>query len=309
MSRVVRIGTRGSELALRQARWVAERLAESNPGLEPVIEIVKTTGDRVQDRPLDQLGGYGLFTRELDRALLDKRVDVAVHSLKDLPVQQANGLVIAAVPEREDPRDAFIGRDNRGLDQLASGDVVATGSLRRRALLTALRPDLEVTGLRGNIDTRLRKLQESEALAGIILAAAGLNRMGLSGLTTTFLDPPAWLPAPGQGALAIATRADDVVRETVSALDHAPARAAITAERALLEHLGGGCHVPVGAYGFIEGDELRLSGFVGHPDGHQIVRADGAGSPADPGALGRTVGERLLDQGGAAILASLSPRP
>lgn len=303
MTGTIRIGTRGSKLALTQTQWVAARLAECCPGVNTEIVIVKTTGDQVQDVPLANMGVKGIFTKELDLALLEGRVDLAVHSLKDRPVGPTEGLVLAAIPEREDPSDAFVGRVHRSLAELPSGTVVGTGSLRRRAQLLALRPDLQTTELRGNVDTRLLKLRESEELGGIILACAGVKRLGLADVVTEVLDPAVWLPAPGQGALAIAARADDASACGVAkALDHPPTRAAVTAERVLLARLGGGCHVPIGAYARIEDGRLALRGFVATAEGKHVLRGDKEGPVEEAERIGDELGVLLLERGATEIL-------
>jgi len=306
MDRAIRIGTRGSRLALQQTQWVVSRLREVEPGLQIETEIIRTVGDKVQDKPLDQLSVQGAFTKELDHALLDGVVDLVVHSLKDLPTVSTEGIAIAAIPEREDARDAFIGKRGVRLAELPKGASVGTSSQRRRAQLLAIRPDLRPTEIRGNIDTRLRKLELSEQNSGIILAAAGLRRLELQDVITEYLDFDQWLPAAGQGALAVACRPDDAaVRRVASALDNPDVRAAVTAERALLAKVEGGCHVPVGAYGRIMRGALVLDGVIAAIDGSQVVRRQLKGEPADAWQLGEQLAERLLAEGGADILASL----
>ena len=306
MGRTIRIGTRGSRLALQQTQWVVERLREVAPDLHVKTEIIRPVGDRVQDKPLDQLSVQGVFTKEIDHALLDGVVDLVVHSLKDLPTVSTEGINIAAIPEREDARDAFIGKGGLLLAELPKGASVGTGSLRRRAQLLAIRSDLRPTEIRGNIDTRLRKLELSDQNSAIILAAAGLRRLDLDNVITEYLDFDQWLPAAGQGALAIACRPDDTaVRRVASALDDPDVRAAVTAERALLAKVEGGCHVPVGAYGRIVCGALVLDGLVAAIDGSQVVRRQLKGEPADAWQLGEQLAERLLAEGGADILASL----
>ncbi len=306
MSAAIRIGTRGSKLALWQANWVADRLREGCPGIDVVIEIVRTTGDAVQDRPLTALGGDGLFTKELDNALFAGEADVAVHSLKDLPTAMPEGLVLAAVPAREDARDVFIGKTARHLEDLPEGAVIGTGSPRRMAQARACVPSIETTGLRGNIDTRLRKLRESESLDGILLAAAGLKRLGLADCVTQYLDFEYWLPAPGQAALGIVARAEDAEAQRVAALLEEPeARAAVTAERAALARLAGGCHVPIGAYARAEDGRLLLDGLVAAPDGSRVLRRQAEGTMAAAPALGEELAETLLRAGGGTILAAL----
>ncbi|NIA15754.1 MAG: hydroxymethylbilane synthase [Nitrospiraceae bacterium] len=306
MTGAIRIGTRGSQLALWQAHWVADQLRALRPGLVVDVQIVKTTGDTVQDRPLALIGVKGAFTKELDRALLGGEVDVVVHSLKDVPTEPAPGIALVAVPEREDARDVFVGKNVQRVADLPQGAQVGTGSLRRRAQLQATRPDLEITDLRGNIDTRLRKLVESKTLEGIILAAAGVVRLGLLERVTEHLAYADWLPAPGQGALGITVRDTDSETGAVAALlDDPAARAAVTAERAFLARLEGGCHVPVGAYAQLDAGTLVLDGLVADPDGSRTVRATSRGAPAEAEALGTALADTLLSMGGGAILAAL----
>jgi hydroxymethylbilane synthase len=294
------IASRGSQLALWQARWVEARLSEL--GHQCHIEIIKTTGDKITDTPLAQLGattgGKGLFTKEIEEALLDGRADLAVHSLKDLPTELPKGLAIAAVPERDDPRDALIGRT---LAELESGETVGTSSLRRAAQLRRLRPDLRLESIRGNVDTRLRKLDEGQ-YAAIVLASAGLRRLGWADRIAEILPPETMCPAVGQGALAIETRADGPARAACAALDHADTNAAVAAERAFLRALGGGCQVPIGAYASVEGQRLHLHGLVIAPDGSQAVAGDSAGAAQAAEELGAALGAALLARGARAIL-------
>src|SRR5579872_225221 len=287
------IGSRGSQLALWQARWVQARLA--GLGLDSRIEIIKTTGDKVLSVPLSSVGGKGLFTKEIEDALLARQVDLAVHSLKDLPTAIPAGLQITAIPEREDPRDAMVGGR---LTELSRGAKVGTSSLRRSAQLRRLRPDLQVESVRGNVDTRLRKLDEGQYEA-IVLAAAGLTRLGWSARIAEALEPEVMCPAVGQGALAIETRIDE---SACAGLDHADTRAAVTAERAVLSALGGGCLTPIGAHARVHGERIHLMAIVISVDGAQSVRdhAEGAASEADN--MGRELGESLLRQGANRIL-------
>ena len=304
--RMVRIGTRGSKLALTQTQNTALCLEALCPGIRTELVVIKTTGDQVQDRPLSEIGVKGIFTKELDAALRDGRADLAIHSLKDVPVVQPDDIVLAAVPEREDPRDAFIGKDRRTLRETPSGAQIGTSSLRRRAQLLALRPDLRAVDLRGNIDTRLRKVQELPGLGGIILAFAGVRRMGLGDAVSEVLDTADWLPAPGQGALAITARAGDADMIALAAkLEDSEARACVTAERALLARLEGGCHVPIGSYATIEGGQLSLDGLVADPAGNRVIRAQHRGAAEDAVSLGETLAVTLLNLGGEEILAAL----
>jgi len=291
------IGSRGSQLALWQARHIAARLEQL--GEQTRIEIIKTTGDKITDVPLAQVGGKGLFTKEIDEALLAGTIDLAVHSLKDVPAALPEGLTLAAFPEREDSRDGLVGRT---LVQLRSGDKVGTSSLRRAAQLHALGLGLVIETLRGNVDTRLRKLDEGQYDA-IVLAAAGLRRLGWEDRITELLDPAVMCPAAGQGALAIETR-DDVrtAYEIARKLDHAGTRAAVTAERALLAVLEGGCQVPIGAFAHLEGASIHLLAIVASPDGQRVVRDSLCGE--EPTALGHELGRRLLAAGARNILAS-----
>ncbi|MBI4890417.1 MAG: hydroxymethylbilane synthase [Acidobacteria bacterium] len=294
------IGSRGSQLALWQANWVAARLADL--GVETHLEIIRTTGDKITDVPLAKVGSKGLFTKEIEEALLDRRIDLAVHSLKDLPTILPDGLTVAAIPEREIPFDALIGSTLQALPQ---GARVGTSSLRRSAQLKRLRPDLILEPIRGNLDTRLRKLDEGQFQA-ILLAGAGLRRLGWGHRITELLPADLMCPAVGQGALAIETRADsgDAFR-ICSQLDHAPTRAAVTAERAVLAALGGGCQVPIGAHAVVENDQITLRAVVVHPDGDPIFEDRCSAPAANAATLGAASARRLLDQGASAILASV----
>jgi len=304
--KTLRLGTRGSALARTQSEQVREAL-ESKGDLRVELEIIRTSGDLHRDRPLPEIGGKGLFTRELDRALLDGAIDLAVHSLKDLPTETPDGLVLAAVPLREDPRDVLIGREGQGsaLAALAPGSVVGTSSLRRQALTLAFRSDLEVRPIRGNLDTRIRKVEEGEFDA-IVVAAAGVLRLGMKERVGEWLERTAWLPAPGQGALALVAREDDAaVRAALETLDDAASRAAVVAERSFLRALGGGCQMPIAALGLPFDGGLRLWGLVASPDGARLVRADRTGTIDDPAGLGGEVAEILRERGAREILARL----
>ena len=297
------IGSRGSQLALWQARWIAARLAER--GFETRIEIIKTTGDKITDVPLAKVGTKGLFTKEIEEALLDGRIDLAIHSLKDLPTEVPAGLALAAVPEREDPRDAMVGAR---LQDIPAGAKVGTSSLRRAAQLRVTRPDLAIESVRGNLDTRVRKLDEGQYRA-IVLAAAGLTRLGWAHRIAEILPADVMCPAVGQGALAVETRADGKAREICAHLDHAATRAAVTAERAVLAALGGGCQVPIGAHATIEGDALRIAGVVIAPVGTRAVRKHGEGAVSDADKIGASVGEALLEAGAREILEQVYGTP
>jgi len=290
------IASRGSQLALWQARWVSARLASL--GHQCRIEIIKTTGDKITDVPLAKVGTKGLFTKEIEEALLDGRADLAVHSLKDLPTELPEGLVLAAVPEREDPRDAVVGRR---LADLPAGARVGTSSLRRSAQLRKLRPDLTIESVRGNLDTRLRKLDEGQYNA-ILLAAAGLKRLGWGDRIAEILPAEIMCPAVGQGALAIETRGAGAGFDAVQAMDHADTHAAVLAERGVLSALGGGCQVPIGAHATVEGGWVRLLGLVASPAGDEVIRGEATGSASEAEALGRALGNELLARGARRIL-------
>lgn len=297
----LRIGSRGSQLALWQANHVANLLRGA--GHTVAIETIKTTGDKITEVPLAKVGSKGMFTKEIEEAMLEGQIDLAVHSLKDLPTEVSPEFVLAAILEREDSRDAFLSQKYSRIEELPGRARVGTSSLRRQAQLHAMRRDLEVIPLRGNVDTRLRKLESGEFDA-IILAAAGVSRLGLSELVRMHIDPAQMCPAAGQGALAIEARTDDLA--TIFALrflDHAPTRAEVECERAALGALGGGCQVPIGAYARQDGGKLILQAVVASPDGEQIIRAQRSGS--DPQSLGREVGEALLSSGAKRILASV----
>ena len=303
MQTPVRIGARGSKLSQTQSRWVQRRVAEAL-GARPEqadevapLVLITTTGDRVQDRRLLEIGGKQLFTKEIEEALLDGRVDMAVHSMKDVPAEQPPGLAIAAVPEREDPRDAFVSRRWNSLADLPHGARLGTASLRRQAQALAARPDLEVALLRGNVDTRLKKLDDGEYDA-ILLAAAGLNRLGLAGEIGSWLDPVAAPPAPGQGALALQTRIEDAGAEFLRALHHAETAVTVAAERGALAALEGSCRTAMGAYATVEGSRLRLLVEALTPDGRLRWRREGETSldVPEPLAEARTLGVVLAEQ-------------
>ncbi len=305
MARTFRIGTRGSQLARWQSDWVAARLRAAGATVE-IVEIT-TSGDVQQLGPVAAIGGQGVFTKEIQAALLADDVDLAIHSLKDLPTEQVAGLVIAAIPEREDPADALVAAGDRTLAGLPAGARVGTGSVRRRSQLLALRPDLAMLDIRGNVGTRLRKLDAGEFDA-IVLAAAGLKRLGWDDRITELLAPPRVLPAPGQGALAIECRADDaeaIAAAAAAGLEDLATRAAVTAERALLAELHGGCSAPVAAWGRAAGLQLQLDGLVAELGGRTVLRASGVARGGEaPEALGRRVAAELLAQGAAALVAA-----
>jgi hydroxymethylbilane synthase len=313
MTETLRIGSRGSELALWQAQWVHDRLAALYPDLKVEIKIIKTKGDKVLDAPLSKIGDKGLFTREIEHALLNKKIDLAVHSLKDLPTSLPEGLVLGAVTEREDPRDVFIPRPGskvRRLMDLPPEAAVATGSLRRKCQLLNRRPDLNIIDIRGNLNTRYAKL-EASTWEGMILARAGVVRLGWADRIGESIDPLVILPAVGQGALGIEVRSGDQnVMKRIERIHHAPSAVATTAERALLRTLEGGCQVPIGTYGRIGtapggGAQLLLDAMVGSLDGMHIVRDSIAGSPEDADALGVALARSLLAAGAQQILDAI----
>jgi hydroxymethylbilane synthase len=293
------IGSRGSQLALWQANWVRAQLEAIGHSCR--IEIIKTTGDRITGVPLAKVGTKGLFTKEIEEALLAGRIDLAVHSLKDLPTALPAGLCLAAIPPREDARDALVGRR---LTDLAAGARVGTSSLRRVAQLRAARPDLVIESVRGNLDTRLRKLAEGQYDA-LVVAAAGLRRLGWQDRIAEILPEELMCPAVGQGALAVETREGSRAAEVCARLDDARTRAAVEAERAVLESLGGGCQVPIGAHGQISDARLHLRGVVASPDGRRVVRRETSGPASDAVRLGRELGGELLAGGGREILAEV----
>lgn len=294
------IGSRGSQLALWQANWIKDQLCRAGHDVD--IRIIKTTGDKLLDAPLPQSGTKGLFIKEIEEALAAGSIDLAVHSLKDLPTDQPAGLVVAAVPEREDARDVLLTRDGKRFSELPSGARLGTSSLRRQSQLRRLRSDLELVPLRGNLDTRLRKLDRGDCDA-LVLAAAGVHRLGLRGRITAYFAPDEMCPAVGQGALAIEIRADALpVAEAVAFLDHESTHRAVSAERAMLRALGGGCQVPIAAHAVAEDGRLKLLGVVASPDGSQLIRAGAAGSASDPESLGARVADDLLRQGARRIL-------
>jgi hydroxymethylbilane synthase len=309
LPRDLKIGTRGSPLALAQARWVAGQISGRYPVSRVELVIIKTTGDKIQDVPLAQIGGKGLFIKEIEEALLTGQVDLAVHSLKDMPAEVPEGLMLGAVPPREDCRDAFISSRYANLSEIPPGGRVGTGSLRRRVQLLHRRPDLEVVPLRGNVDTRLKKM-ETLGLDGLILAAAGLNRLGLAHIYRGCVPESEMLPAVGQGALGLEVRlADQDLHEFLGFLDDPPTRVAVTAERAFLARLEGGCLVPVAALGRVAGDSLVLEALISDLEGRLLLRDRRTGPVAVAAGLGTSLAEDLLAQGGREILAELYGRP
>jgi hydroxymethylbilane synthase len=306
MAKPVVIGTRGSQLALWQAEWVRRALTERFPDTPVELLILKTQGDKILDVPLAKLGGKGLFIKEIEEALLDGRVDLAVHSMKDLPAEIPAGLDVGAVPERETATDVFISADGRGLAETPPGAVVGTSSLRRAAQLRHLRPDLRIAALRGNVDTRLRKLEEG-GLAAVILAAAGVKRLGLAPRITEHLPADLMLPAVGQGALCIEIRRpDDRIRSMVAALDHPATRVAVSGERAFLRRLEGGCQVPIAGHASVDGQGFTLAGLVADLDGRTVIKDRASGAPEDAERIGRALAETLLSRGADEILKKLA---
>jgi hydroxymethylbilane synthase len=302
MRRLV-IGTRGSQLALWQSRHIAGRLRETAGG-EVELKVIKTTGDRIQDRHPGMISAKGIFVKEIEEALLAREVDLAVHSAKDLPGELAPGLVLAAFPTREDPRDALVTRDGRGLGDLPAEAVLGTASLRRRAQLLALRADLRFTDMRGNVDTRLRKMEEGQ-VDGIVLALAGLRRLGLAADQAVPLPLDQCLPAPGQGVLGLECRNDDAeVQQALARLEEPAARHEVTAERTVLAQLDAGCLVPLAALARAADGRLELAGLVARPDGGKILKARESGPVDQAAALGRKVADGLKAQGAVELLAA-----
>jgi hydroxymethylbilane synthase len=297
---ILRLGTRGSPLALAQARMVRQALATAH-GFDPeqiAIEVIRTSGDRIQDRPLADVGGKGLFTKEIEEALAAGTIDLAVHSSKDMPTVLPPGLVLAAFMEREDPRDVFISRKAKSIADLPRGATVGTASLRRQAMVKRQRPDLTIVPLRGNVETRLRKLDEGVADA-TLLALAGLKRLGLADVATALLDVNEFLPAVGQGAIGIETRADDArTRDLLAAINHADTFSALAAERAFLAVLDGSCRTPIGGHATISSGRLRFRGMVVKPDGSAAFEAAREGDVRDAERLGADAGGELKGRAG-----------
>lgn len=299
------IGTRGSQLALWQSEYIKSRI-EKLSGVSVELKVIKTTGDKILDVPLAKVGGKGLFTKELEVELLAGTVDLCVHSMKDVPTELPEGCVIAATPERVDPRDVLVsGPGGFDLQTLPEGARLGTSSLRRRSQVMALRPDLQIVDVRGNLDTRMRKAEEGEVDA-VILASAGITRMGWSDRITHYISPEQMISAVGQGAIGVEIREDDLFMQQIcEGLCHAETFACITAERVVMRTLEGGCQVPIGAYARIENGELVMDAFVGSLDGTRIVRDRVSGSPDDPVALGHTMVSRLRKRGVDEILADI----
>ena len=300
----LRLGTRGSALALWQANWTQSELERRVTGLQVAILPIKTTGDRIQDVPLAQVGGKGLFTKELDEALLDGRIDFAVHSLKDLPFALPEGMVLSTVTEREDPRDALVSKGTR-LADMPNGARIGTSSLRRQAQLRRGFPALEVLPLRGNVDTRLRKLDSGE-FEGIILAAAGLKRLGYKERVTEYLERDVMLSAVAQGALGLVCRSEDrQTHETLQVLEHPDTHAVVVAERALMASLEGSCQVPIAGYAHIDGDEIVLEGLIASLDGAKVIADTVRGPRSNPSEIGEELGRKLRGAGAEDVLEEI----
>ena len=302
---ILRIGTRGSKLALVQSEWVREEVQSRHPEVRVDLVKIKTKGDKFLDAPLSKVGGKGLFVKEIEEALLKGEVDLAVHSMKDVPAELQKGLKLSAYPKREDPRDAFVSSLFGGVEDLPQGASVGTSSLRRAAQLLHLRPDLQIVPLRGNVDTRLRKLDKGE-LQAIVLAAAGLRRLGLSARITALLLPEVVLPAIGQGVLGLEVREDDEkTQELISLLNDPETELAARAERAFLKELEGGCQVPLAGYARVENDRIVLDGMVAELDGSVILRQQGSGGKEKPEEVGVALARRLKAAGADRILEKI----
>jgi hydroxymethylbilane synthase len=307
--KTIKIGTRGSKLALWQAEWVKSQLTAHNPGLTVDLLRIKTSGDKILDVPLAKVGGKGLFVKEIEEALMSKKVDLAVHSMKDVPTDLPESLYIAAVTKREDPRDVLISRNKVSLRKLPPGAKIGTSSLRRQSQLLKLRPDFQMITLRGNLDTRLRKL-ETEGLEAIVLAAAGVKRLGYEDSITEYLDPFLMLPAIGQGALGIEIRRnDDFVKKLVAVLDDPETHVTVLAERAFLRRLQGGCQVPFAAHALVKDGKMHLKGLVASVDGQRIVAGELEGDKSRAEALGVELAEKLIRQGAGEIIQEVYLRP
>ena len=302
MNNAIKIGTRGSQLALWQAHWVKDQLEKKSPEIQVQIVKIKTTGDRITDRPLAMVGGKGLFVKEIEQQLLDKDIDIAVHSMKDMPGELPDGLCIGAVPVRENPFDVLISRDKMTLDTLPQGAKVGTSSLRRASQIRHLRPDVQTLSIRGNLDTRIRKLENGEYDA-IILAAAGLIRLGMGSKITQYLDDQQMLPAVGQGALCIESRqGDSKIDALLQTIDDRNTRIPVESERAFLKQLEGSCHIPVACFGTIDSETITLTGLVASEDGGEIIRERITGTADDAQKMGIELANTLLNRGAKEIL-------
>jgi len=305
--KLLRIGTRASQLALWQANWVKSELEKKYPGMEVTLTKIKTIGDKILDVPLAQVGGKGLFVKEIEEAMLRDEIDIAVHSMKDVPTDFPEGLGLYCITEREDARDAVISRNVKFAD-LPQGARIGTSALRRQAQLLKVRPDLEMCIIRGNVETRIRKLEEDK-LDAVILAAAGLKRLGFTEHVAEYLDVDLSIPAIGQGALGIECRlADPVITETIAFFNHPATSYAVRAERALLKRCEGGCQVPIAAHGTVTGNQLRLVGFIASVDGSRSVHGEISGAMEECEKLGSALADRLLAEGGKVILEEVYQR-
>ena len=302
INKTLKIGTRGSALALTQSGWVADRIRKRHPGVAVELVTIRTKGDIMQDVSLVQIGGKGLFIKEIEEALLRGDIDIAVHSMKDVPAEIPEDLEIGVTPPREDPRDVLISRNNRKLEEMPHGARIGTCSLRRGFQLRNRMPDLDIVPLRGNLDTRIRKI-ETEDLDGVIVAAAGIRRMGWIAKASQFIPVEVMLPAVGQGVLGIETRRDDArVQEAVAFLHDPVTACEVGAERAFLKRLGGGCQLPIAAFAKKNGGEIALAGLIGSPDGRVMIRHAVKGPAREFEALGRELAENILGRGGRALL-------
>ncbi|MBT8332353.1 MAG: hydroxymethylbilane synthase [Deltaproteobacteria bacterium] len=305
MNRPIRIGTRGSKLALWQANWTKSFLQTKFPSTPIELTIIKTQGDKILDVPLAKVGGKGLFVKEIEQALLAERIDIAVHSMKDMPADIPEGLCIGAIPERENPFDVFISRSGAPFKQLPAGSIIGTSSLRRGAQLRYTRADIVIQSIRGNLDTRLKKLK-SENFDALVLAAAGVKRLNLEHKITEYLDDAVMLPAIGQGALCVEIRKDDpTVELMVAAMEHAPTRAIVSGERAFLKRLEGGCQVPIAGHGHIINNTFTLTGLVAEVDGTRLIKSEKSGPVDSAETIGIELAEKLLDRGASIILEKL----
>lgn len=298
----IKVGTRGSKLALAQTGSVVEAIKKAVPGLTAEIIVIKTSGDIMQDVSLLQIGGQGVFVKEIEEALLSRSIDLAVHSMKDVPGDIPAGLTFAAILPREDVRDVLVSRGRIKMEFMPRNAKIGTGSLRRGAQIKAILPDVNIIPLRGNIDTRLKKI-ETENLTGVILAAAGMKRLGYAESITQFLPVEMMLPAVGQGALGLQIRkTDSELAALLAGLNHAPAAVAVTAERSYLRALGGGCRLPIAAYGLIEGERLTLEGLVAAPNGTSVIRDKVWGALSEAEELGRKLADLIMERGGKNLL-------
>ncbi|NPA17251.1 MAG: hydroxymethylbilane synthase [Aquificae bacterium] len=301
----IRIGTRKSKLALWQANYIASQLKKHYPDIQVELVKIVTKGDKILDVPLAKVGGKGLFVKEIEEAMLRNEIDIAVHSLKDVPTYFPEGLGLVAITEREDPRDAFLSVKYSSIDEMPEGAVLGTSSLRRKAQIMLKRGDLEIRDLRGNVDTRIRKLEEGQ-YDGIILAYAGLKRLGLEGKVRQVFEPDFMIPAVAQGFLGIEARLDDEeTRKIVSVLNHRESEIRAKAERAFLKTLEGGCQVPLAAYSEIDGDKLKVTGFVSDLEGKRVFRDSMEGPPEEAERIGTALAEKLLDMGAREVLQEI----